>query len=235
MSRTSPIMARQEVIPTYPKYEGYVTSVVAVGTSAVALPTTNVDYRKGLFIQNIHGSQILYVGGSTIPDVIESPHHYLKETSTVVTQGNLYNTGATKLDWKLSTAGGSTNEYYAVLLSSGGDPSLTEPLIMYGITSSGGTESLLTNGSAGTLNNLEWDWGNTDSLGYNTIYFRFNTGNPHSYRNYLVLLSYASMPSATTAVKIESGKGLFLDLAGNARVWGIANGSSTTTVIQEYI
>lgn len=232
MARRVAIAGRKEVIPTYPKYDGYKTTTVSVGTTAVALPTTNLSYRKGLFIQNIHASQILYIGGSTIPDIIEAPHLYLKQTGTTTIHDNVWTQGDRKLDWKLSGSG--TAEYYATLLSSGGDPGLTQPQLMYGVTSAGGAESLLTNGSIGTLNDHEWVWGNNDTLGYNTIYFRDDSGNPNDNRSFLVLLSYTSMPSTTTAVKITAGNGYSMDLGGNARAWGIANLTGTTTVVKEF-
>lgn len=230
MSLRRPALSKTEAIPTLEEFRHYRTTVVAVGTTAVALPTTNLSARKAIFIQNIHASQTLYVGGSSIPDVIEAPHTY------VISAG--LDKIATKYNLTWFPSGSGTSEYYAAT-AAGGDPSLTEPLRMYGITSGSGstTESLLTNGTVGSLSNLNWDWGNNDTLGFNTIYFRHDSGKPDALRNYLVLLSYTSMPdtSSNYGVKLTAGNAYAMTLGGSARVWGIASGAGTTTIVQEYI
>jgi len=73
--------------------------------------------------------------------------------------------------WVASASG--TNEYYYVA-SDGGDPDLAKPIAMLLSTSS------LTEGTVGSLNDHEWDFGDNDSLGFSTIYLRDDTGDPDS-------------------------------------------------------
>lgn len=67
--------------------------------------------------------------------------------------------------YKWTKSGSGTNEYYCEI-AAGGDPSLTEPDSL----KLDGTEA--TNGTVGSLNASEWDWGDNDSLGYDTVYVR---------------------------------------------------------------
>lgn len=87
-----------------------------------------------------------------------------------------YSSSAT-WSWHLSSHG--TNEYY-MTNSSNGDPGISAilPRLLATSTSSAwsstGVDSL-TNRSTGTLGSLsagQWNWGNNDSLGFNTIYYR---------------------------------------------------------------
>jgi len=73
--------------------------------------------------------------------------------------------------WTASASG--SNEYY-LELAAGGDPSLNTPdaVLLNGIG--------ITEGTAGALNDHEWDYGDNDSLGWNTIYFADATGDPDS-------------------------------------------------------
>lgn len=71
--------------------------------------------------------------------------------------------------WTLSASG--TTEYY-VELDAGGDPSLTEP----NNVTTDGTYQIDTNGTLGSLNAGEWDWGDNDALGYSTVYVRLDDG-----------------------------------------------------------
>ena len=67
--------------------------------------------------------------------------------------------------YKWTVSGSGTGEYY-LDLAAGGDPGLTEPA---GVYENG---SLLTAGTVGSLSASEWDWGDNDTLGFNTIYVR---------------------------------------------------------------
>jgi len=69
------------------------------------------------------------------------------------------------------TASATANEYY-VELTGGGDPSLSEPpyLLL--------NESLITNGTLGSLTDHQWDYGDNDTLGYSTVYIRDDSGDP---------------------------------------------------------
>lgn len=65
--------------------------------------------------------------------------------------------------WFESTSG--FDEYYCTL-PNGTDPSITEPQRLYE------QSVLLVDGTIGSLNRGEWDFGDNDSLGFNTIYIR---------------------------------------------------------------
>jgi len=72
--------------------------------------------------------------------------------------------------WTASDSG--TNEYY-VQTAAGGDPSIaTQPdfLLKDG--------NVITEGTVGSLSDHEWDYGDNDSLGYDTVYFRDESGDP---------------------------------------------------------
>jgi len=223
--RNPALLRNQLADPVLEVFDVVKTSAVSVGTSAVALPTTNLSGRKGIFIQNIHASNILYVGGS-VPDIIEAPHQFSKSTKLT---GDIV-APSRNLQWNKSAGG--TNEWY-VTLSGGGDPGLTEPVVMYAVTSAGGAETLLTNGTVASLSNTNWDWGNGDTLGFNTIYMRFNTGSPAVCRSYFVLYGYPAVPSATTGFALGPNDSWYATLSGSCRIFGVASGASTTTVVME--
>lgn len=73
--------------------------------------------------------------------------------------------------YKWTASGSGTNEYYCQI-AAGGNPSLTEAKC--GTTD--GTFNLDTNGTLGSLNAGEWDWGDNDTLGYSTVYVRLDGG-----------------------------------------------------------
>ncbi len=65
--------------------------------------------------------------------------------------------------WTLSGSG--TNEYY-LEASGGGNPNINEP------DDVAENDAQMTAGTVGSLTAGEWDWGNNDTLGYNTVYVR---------------------------------------------------------------
>lgn len=73
--------------------------------------------------------------------------------------------------YKWTASGSGTNEYYCEA-AAGGDPSLTEAKCC----SLNGAFTLATNGTMGSLNVSEWDWGDNDTLGYSTVYVRLADG-----------------------------------------------------------
>jgi len=226
MAQRKPLVRGIEANPVYEELKGCVHTTVSVGTTAVQVPTTNLSYRKEITIQNIHASNIVYVG-SSIPDIITS------NDFTHVRKAGYDHMGASIKELKWNLSAGGTTEYYATT-TAGGDPGLTEPLRMYGITASGGAEAILTNGTVASLNNLEWDWGDGDTLGYNTIYLRHNSGNPSSL-GYIVLLSYTKMPdsSSTYGVKLGPNDSYSGTYGATARLFAIASGASTNVVVLE--
>ena len=98
------------------------------------------------------------------------------ETGTVIltmpTQAN-YNgvTDLTSATYKWTASGSGTNEFYCEL-TAGGDPSLSDPTYLYM------DDTLLVEGTLGSLADHEWNYGDNDTLGYNTVYVRDNTGDP---------------------------------------------------------
>lgn len=74
--------------------------------------------------------------------------------------------------YKWTAGGGGADEFY-LELAAGGDPGLTEPNNVL----ENGTP--MTAGSADTLSAGEWDWADSDTLGFSTIYVRLTaTGDP---------------------------------------------------------
>lgn len=72
-------------------------------------------------------------------------------------------------DYQWTASAGGTNEYY-LEASGGGDPGVAEPGSVYE------NNAAMTAGTAGSLAAGEWDWGNNDSLGFNTVYVRLSDG-----------------------------------------------------------
>ena len=141
------------------------------------------------------------------------------------------------LKWTASTGGG-TNEYYATN-PAGGDPGLTEPLVVYGQLSDAapGSETLLTNATAGSLSDHEWDWGNDDGLAFNTVYFADATGDPDT-ESWFCLQSYTWIP--TTSVygykligSSTTDNAVVFNYDGSVRLFGCGSASSTTVSITE--
>jgi hypothetical protein len=72
-----------------------------------------------------------------------------------------------KYQW--TESGSGTNEYYCDT-EGGGDPGLTSPdaVLIDG--------SVAAEGTVGSLTAGQWDWGDNDTLGYNTVYVRLSGG-----------------------------------------------------------
>lgn len=91
--------------------------------------------------------------------------------------GNNNNGGGTRwvslvdAAYKWTPSGSGIDEYY-VELAGGGDPSLTEP----NNVTTDGNYNIDANGTLGSLNAGEWDWGDNDTLGYSTVYVRLDDG-----------------------------------------------------------
>ena len=80
------------------------------------------------------------------------------------------NLNASAFRWTASAGG--THEY-RLELSGGGNPALAEVKNVF-LNST----NLPRGGALGTLANQRWNWGDGDSLGYTTVYFRCDSGNP---------------------------------------------------------
>lgn len=175
--------------------------------------------RQFIEIQNLTDSDV-YVG-SDLPDLYIWQEGFDKTIS------------CTRKYLKWTESGAASDEYY-VTTKEGTDPGLTEPLRMYGITTSGGSEAVLTEGTVSSLNDLEWVWNDgtaeTPALGFNTIYFRFDAGDPDD-STFLTLYGYQNIPTVGTP---WSGKRLgqydegFGSITSAVRLFAI---SSTTSVL----
>ena len=64
-----------------------------------------------------------------------------------------------------------SNEYY-LEIAAGGDSGISEPQLLFM------DDTKLTVGTVGSLADHEWDWADNDSLGYSTVYFRDDSGDP---------------------------------------------------------
>jgi len=182
--------------------EGYNTGT-SVGTTATALPATNRSNRRGLVIQNQDTAAYIYIGAA-------KPTNLKSKTYS----------------WKPSGSG--TNEWYCVLASTLGDPSLDETLRLYSGTSA--AETLRTNATVGSLSAQEWDWGDGDSLGYDTLYIRTAGTDPS--QEYASIQSYYNMPTtsgATVGYEIGPKDAVYFTFSGSVRVWCIAD--TTTTLV----
>lgn len=82
--------------------------------------------------------------------------------------------------YKWTASGAGTNEYYCEL-AAGGDPSLSEPdnVHMDGVK--------IDEGTLGALADHEWAYGDNDSLGYDTMYIRDDSGDPDTEETAILL------------------------------------------------
>ena len=80
----------------------------------------------------------------------------------------LFNIVSSNYDWTASGSG--TNEYYLKVASYGADPGLDKPFRVL-------ENSIdISEATVGSLTAPSWDYGDNDSLGYNTIYVRLTDG-----------------------------------------------------------
>lgn len=98
--------------------------------------------------------------------------------------------------YKWTASGSGTDEYY-MELNAGGDPAIMQAFNVYEDSSE------MTEGTVGSLAVGEWDWGDNDSLGYNTVYVRLTDGaDPDSKADgflYLIIEVVSPYPSADLA------------------------------------
>jgi len=111
--------------------------------------------------------------GATVD--IDAGDHLVVGTSLPINSlfawvGMLALNGADGYRWTVSGSG--TNEYY-LELSAGGDPSISQPYMVYenGI-------NIMDPGTVGSLSAGEWDYGDNDTLGFSTLYVRLSSGGP---------------------------------------------------------
>ncbi len=243
MARQAALIDRStNAIPVVENFRRIKHTTIAIGTSVLAIPATNLSYRRGLFVQNNHASNGLYVGGCD-PEFIEGTSsnvfNRIKATGLAEPIKSVYTFYNVK--WVLSTNVGATNEWYAVASTGSGTPSITQPTIIYYATVGGGAETLATIGTVGALAATNGvGWGDGDTLGYSTLYVR-TAGATDAYNPALVydflMLYPLSLTADTTAVtgglKIAAGSNQWLTLDGTCRLFGIASGVSTPVAVFE--
>gem|GEM_PF-2420447 len=96
--------------------------------------------------------------------------------------------------WTASSSG--TNEYY-LELAAGGDPSQEAPTDVQ----LNGTDA--TEGTAGSLAAGEWDYGDNDTLGFNTLYVRLADGADPDSKD-VGYVTYTAIPVAGDAVTVPA-------------------------------
>jgi hypothetical protein len=108
-------------------------------------------------VYNEHASSSVYIGFDTAAGLEDSTD--ISETAT----GNPY-------DW--TDSGTTAGEYYVAIVTTLADPSLASPDIVEvdGVA--------LTKGTLASLSNNEWDYGDQDTLGFNTVYIKLAAGAP---------------------------------------------------------
>ena len=227
MARGANKVARSEAIPTLEHFRAIRHDVVTVGASVVEIPRT--DGAKGMYIQNGHASQTLYLGGG-IPQYVWG---YAPMKDMIVDDQRK------DLQWFVSAGG--TNEWY-LAQTDGTDPGLTETTYLY-YKAPGGSETLATNGTVGSLAaQHNWDWGDGDTLGFNTIYIRTDgavmpDNSPKD--DYEYILSYTFTLTADDTADTggyelpNTGDFISFTLDGAGKVFAIASGAGTPAKIIE--
>jgi hypothetical protein len=239
------LSGRREEVPIIEQFRRIKHATYSIGTSAVALPTTNMSFRKGLFVQNNHASNGLYLGGADPEFILGNPLAFNRLKASGLAEpikGNATADNANyvfyDVKWKLSGAG--TNEWYAVASTGSGTPSITQPTILYYATASGGTETLGTSGTPGSLAaQHNWGWGDADTLGFNTLYIRTDgtaaANSPTLKYDYLMLYNFTltADTASTGGLQVDAGSTMWLTLDGTCRLFAIANGASTPVTVME--
>jgi len=136
---------------------------------------------------------------------------------------NQYLTGYYGWKWTLS-AGGVGNEYYLEKLA-GGDPEIIEPTHYYqGWPYSSGFSGYLDKGTIGNLIIGEWNWGDNDGLGFDTIYVRLlNDVDPDTGSYYSAQPEYNAPVKVTDTgdyVKIMCQEYTTVALKSDGTLWG---------------
>jgi hypothetical protein len=220
MAQTSPTAIKPTRSILEAADEAYQTGTT-VGTSAVPVPAVVRSGRKAITMQNHHSSAYVYWAAPMPDDLINDI--------------DLANTRSPRIKYKWLESGSGTNEWYAVLNDgSDSDPSLSTPVYLYSIK--GITETSRSEGTVGVLSENEWDYGDNDSLGFNTIYYRPPAGARPSY--YHKLQSYDRMPTTSGAQaghKLGPDDAIDMNLTANARVFVISDTASTLVSSIEFV
>lgn len=104
---------------------------------------------------------------------------------------------------KWTASGSGTNEYYLELVG-GGDPSQETP----GKVQIAGSDA--TEGTVGSLTAGQWDYGDNDTLGFNTLYVRLSDGSDPDTKD-SQYITYTAVPIATDDVRIPASSAYAID------------------------
>lgn len=122
------------------------------------------------------------------------PHSTIELTPAAVIETAL--SVDTRHQWTASGSG--TDEYY-LEVAGGGDPDVSEPVSMTG------NNLAFARGTAGSLAASEWDYGDNDSLGYDTVYVRLADGaDPDSKSNIWVEAFYNDQPYKLVIEEVDA-------------------------------
>jgi hypothetical protein len=226
MARISANLTSKLASPTLEVFRGGKHSTTTVGTTATAVPATNLSNRKAASLQNLHASNLVYVAVES-PEIILIP----KGLPEFKPEGEVISG-----TWHLSANG--TNEWFFAS-SAKATTGMTQPVILYSATS-GGSETVRTNGTVSSLvAEHGWGWGDGDTLGFSTLYIR-TAGSTELYRPervYQSILGYSNMPdtSSTYGIYLGPKDSVTFTVDGSARIFAIASGASTPVSVQELI
>jgi hypothetical protein len=230
-------------IPIVENFRRAKHATYSVGTSVVALPTTNMSYRRGLFVQNNHASNGLYVG-SCDPEFILGKYpdkfNSVKMSGLAEPITSIYTFH--RPIWVQST--GAAHEWFA-----SGDPTglttagLTEPTQLY-YSLVGGQGAEVDAGAKETVGSLsanhKWGFGanaaDPCSGVYTTLYVHNTVGSPATQYDYWMLYVLALTADTTTTtggLQVDAGSTMWLTLDGTCRLFGIASGASTPVAVME--
>lgn len=143
-------------------YTSAVTADFIEADTGISLTKDNpvffTEYRGGLYYCNgVEDAAKISIGQLAVALVAGSETKFTVDLSVAAT-------------YRWTAGGGGTDEYY-LELAAGGDPGIpVEPLDILE------NSVAMTPGTVDSLAVGEWDWGDSDSLGYNTIYVRLSDG-----------------------------------------------------------
>lgn len=233
------ISGNHSAVPVIETFKRGQSTTVAVGTSVIAIPATNMSYRKGMFVQNNHASNGLFLGVCDPQFILGSVLSFnrLKASGLAEDIRSLYTFYDVK--WKKSSP--ANNEWYAVASTGSGTPSITQPTVVYFATVGGGAETLATIGTVGALAATNGvGWGDGDTLGYSTLYVRTagttDAYNPALVYDFLMLYPLSLTADTTTGsggLQLDAGSTMWLTVDGACRWFGIASGASTPVAVLE--
>jgi len=170
-------------------YNTFVSTISDAGTEAKIWSTLTTDLKVDFNTWSITDSEYICNGTDDL----------LVYDGTIVGPVGATNIRSTVYRWISSPA--QANEFYCEL-AAGGDPNVAN--VFADPSATGGIYVGGTGATAGTVGSLaagEWDWGNNDTLGFNTIYVRLsdNSDPDAQASGYIWLQLGATVPGVTTS------------------------------------